>query len=106
MRKLKVRIAAIFLLLVLLQGSGLRFIVHNTLHKQSINTALTDHAKGNVQMYCDCLDEALMPSTTTPAFELIVPQQRCVVLENDFRVSLTSAVKIFRSLRAPPSYTI
>jgi len=106
MRNIGLRITAVFLMLVLIQGPGLRLVVHNALHKKAVSNTAAEHGKGNLQAYCDCLDEALMPSTETPAFVLTVPQQDVVTLETACSISLSTITKIFHSLRAPPAATV
>ena len=106
MRKLYVRIAAAFLMLVLIQGAGLRLVIHNALHKTITAATANDHTKGSMQGFCDCLDEALMPCTETPVFMLTVPQEDCVIVETAHNIALSSITKIFHSLRAPPIATV
>ncbi len=102
MRKFNLRITAVFLLLVLSQNLGLRLVLHNKFHKAIAYAASSKTTNGDVQMHCDCLDEALMPLAEANTVELAVPEKELVIAEKTYLVFLTSTSKIFHSLRAPP----
>ncbi len=102
MRKFNLRITAVFLLLVFTQSMGLRLMLHNKFHQPQHHSFPTPSPQ-SVQIVCDCLDEALMPSMQAPAVEVTVPEKEYTVTRQEQKVLLPSFSKIFRSLRAPPA---
>lgn len=81
---------------------GVRLMLHNKFHQVTSRQSLPNTPAGNVQLACDCLDEALMPATQPVAVEIIVPEKEFIKTTNEHHVFLTSFQKIFHSLRAPP----
>ena len=102
MRKFNLRITSVVLLLVLTQSMGLRLMLHNTFHQNTNSHASAKSSPVNLQMYCDCVDEALMPSIEANAVELVAPEKEFIALEKNYEVFLSSATRIFHSLRGPP----
>jgi len=105
MHKFNVRIIAVLLLLVFTQGMGLRLVLHNALHTGTVKqtTTTTSTAATNIQLACDCLDEALTPALHEQPVELQVPEKAFAVITQQHRVFLPRFAKIFHSLRAPPA---
>lgn len=105
MHKFNVRIIAVLLLLVFTQGMGLRLVLHNTLHTGTVKqtTTTTSTAATNIQLACDCLDEALTPILHEQPYELQVPEKTFAVILQQHQVFLPRFAKIFHSLRAPPA---
>ncbi|HWB25883.1 MAG TPA: hypothetical protein VG738_10410 [Chitinophagaceae bacterium] len=102
MHKFNLRVTAVFLLLVLTQSMGVRLMLHNKFHKTSHNS-FSKSTSAYVQISCDCVDEALMPSTPAQAIEMVVPEQDFVILTKEHPYFLPAVVKVFHSLRAPPA---
>jgi len=105
MHKFNVRIIAILLLVVFIQGMGLRLVLHNALHtgttKQTASTTSTTAT--SIQLACDCLDEALTPALHEQPASLQAPEKAFTVIEQQHQVFLPRFAKIFHSLRAPPA---
>ena len=101
MHKPGLRITALLLLLVLTQSMGVRLMLHNKFHQRTSQQPLNPSA-GNVQIACDCLDEALMPSLQAQPVELAVPEKEYAIKIAEQPFFLHSVKKIFHSLRAPP----
>lgn len=102
MHKTGLRITAIFLLLVLTQSMGVRLMLHNKFHQVTSRQSLPNTPAGNVQIACDCLDEALMPATQPGTVEIAAPEKEFTVSVQEHPIVLSSFQKIFHSLRAPP----
>lgn len=98
MHKLRRHFTAVFLLLVLTHSMGVRIILHNRYHQVA-----TSHNAPAIQISCDCLDEALTPGTQPQTIVIAAPETTFTVVEQQYRVVLSSYQKIFHSLRAPPA---
>lgn len=105
MHKFNVRIIAVLLLWVFIQGMGLRLALHNAFHTGTAKqtTIATSTTATNIQMACDCLDEALTPLMHEQLIELQAPEKAFAVIEQQHQVFLPRFAKIFHSLRAPPA---
>lgn len=105
MHKFNVRIIAVLLLLVFTQGMGLRLVLHNTFHTGTVKQAATaaSTTATNIQIACDCLDEALTPLMHELPVEIQAPEKAFAVIEQQHQVLLPKFAKIFHSLRAPPA---
>jgi hypothetical protein len=97
----KLRILAILLLLVFIQRPVVQVLLHNKHHSQG-KQAIKGNGATCYQVRCDCLDEALVPLNYSECFELHAPSGNYNVLHTSYRVHLSFAAKLYRSLRAPP----
>lgn len=102
MRKRNLHIIALLLILAFTQKLGLRVLLHNKYHA-AIKLDNTGGTASYYQVQCDCIDEALMPFSKAADVLVPQPEKGYVALHVSFRISLSSAIKIYRSLRAPPS---
>jgi hypothetical protein len=101
MRKRRLQIIAFVLLLAFIQKLGLRVVLHNRYHAAAQQNT-TNNAVSYFQVQCDCLDEATLPLDNPVLAEISVPTSTPILLHCDYSVHLSSAIKIYRSLRAPP----
>jgi hypothetical protein len=102
MRKRNLHIIALLLILAFTQKLGLRVLLHNKYHA-AIKLDNTGSTASYYQVQCDCIDEALTPFYKAPDVLVPQPEKSYLVLQGTVRISLSSAIKIYRSLRAPPS---
>ena|SRR5215469_13974701 len=96
------KIAAVFLLLVFSQKAGLRLWMHHWFHEGK--TAQNQSAPGseNLQLKCDCFDDAMMPLLESPLFIVPVPVRQYASLPADRPSPLLCAEEIYYSLKGPP----
>jgi len=101
MRKHNLQIIALLLLLVFTQKLGLRVLLHNKFHS-AVKSADSGSTASYYQVQCDCLDEALMPLAKAEPCLIPMPAEGYLETYTSYNLSLFSALKIYRSLRAPP----
>jgi len=102
MRRRRLQIIAFVLLLAFTQKLGLRVMLHNRYHAAAQQNT-TGNAASYLKIQCDCLDEALAPLDNAILTELPALAQKPIPLHNNFSIHLSSTLKIYRSLRAPPA---
>jgi hypothetical protein len=97
------KIVAVLLLLVFTQKAGLRLWMHNWFHESK--TARNQSAPGsdNLQLKCDCFDDAMMPLLESPQFIVPPPLRQYATLTVDRHSPILSADKIYYSLKGPPA---
>jgi len=102
MRTCKIPVIALLLLLAFAQKLGMLVIMHSKFHT-SAQQNYTANTTGYYQIQCDCLDEALAPLAKPESFVLPLPAKSYVERTFTTSISYPSALKIFHSLRAPPT---
>ena len=106
MRKLRLKIIAIFLLLVFSQKLGLRLWMHHWFHEAK--TLQISHVPftEKIQLGCDCFDDAMMPLTESPVITVSIPFQTSILLTAGYHPPYSAADKLFYSLKGPPAASI
>jgi hypothetical protein len=99
---------AILLLLVFTQKAGLRLWMHQWFHEnntaQSQSSPRSDNpGSDNLQLKCDCFDDAMMPLLESPAFTAPAPVRQFSTLIVVRHSSLLSADQVYYSLKGPPA---
>ena len=102
MRTCKIPIIATLLLLAFAHKLGVLVLVHNKFHA-SVQTGDSGNTAGYYQVKCDCLEEALAPLSKPECHTMPLPEKGNVAHTVTADISFFSAVKIYRSLRAPPT---
>jgi hypothetical protein len=102
MHKSNLRIIAFLLLLAFVQRLGMQVLLHNKYHAPAVQNHSAS-AAGYYQVQCDCLDDALVPLSRAETVQLPQPAEGFAVSHGIYSVCLSSAVKIFSSLRGPPA---
>ena len=99
------KIVVVLLLLVFTQKAGLRLWMHHWFHEGK--TAQTQSSPGseNLQLKCDCFDDAMMPLLESPLVIVPVPVRRYATVTIARHSPLLSADRIYYSLKGPPEAT-
>jgi hypothetical protein len=97
------KIAAVFLLLVFTQKAGLRLWMHNWFHESKIGQTRSAPGSENLQLKCDCFDDAMMPLLETPPFIVPAPIRQFATLTVARHSPILSADKVYYSLKGPPA---
>ena len=93
------------MLLAFTQKLGAGLYLHNWLHeyKNYGSENKTGFAFDEQQVKCTCLDDTLMPLTTSANLnEIKSPEKYFSSFFNSYYTPTTTAVKIFYGLRGPP----
>ncbi len=103
MRTCKIPVIATLLLFAFTQKLGILVLMHNKFHAAAqINKK--ENSASYYQVKCECLDEALAPISKPDSFELPLPDKNHIERLVTTNISFPSALKIYRSLRAPPIF--
>lgn len=108
MQKINVRTVAFMLLLAFVQKLGLELWLHDWLHEpQGVHLLVPrDRDKASLQqspIQCHCLDDTLMPLIQSASFTYAAPHKQGSALPASGYVSVLSTLRIFSSLRGPPT---
>ena len=106
MRKLRLKIIAIFLLLVFSQKLGLRLWMHHWFHEAKALQISHLPFGEKIQLGCDCFDDAMMPLTESPVITVVIPLQTSMVLVAGYHPPYSAAERLFYSLKGPPASSI
>ncbi len=106
MKRLKKKIAAVLLIIAFTQKLGLGLFIHAWFHENTFG--LTNDLKNPgthlQQVRCTCIEDAMIPFAGSTASIIIhSPVKYFFNYCNSFRVSFSSAKKIYYSLRGPPT---
>jgi hypothetical protein len=93
---------AIVLLLVFTQKAGLRLWMHHWFHENRTASSKSAPTSENVQLKCDCFDDAMMPLLASPVYVVPVPVRDYTTLTVTRPCQILSADKIYYSLKGPP----
>ena len=99
------KIVAMLLLLVFTQKAGLRLWMHNWFHETKTAQVKTTPGAENLQLKCDCFDDAMMPLLESPQFLVPGPIVQYTTLTADRPSPIISVDKIYYSLKGPPATT-
>ena len=104
-RKFNIRLISFFLLIAFSQKLGLRVWMHHWLHEtKSVQNFSRASYTSNWQIKCDCAENALMPLTSSPDFELSAPVKIFTgFVYTNYEPSYFSVIQLFPSLKGPPS---
>ena len=94
---------AILLLLVFTQKAGLRLWMHHWFHENRTASSQSVPASGDVQLKCDCFDDAMMPLLQSPAYVVPEPIRTYTTLTVARPCQILSADEIYYSLKGPPA---
>ena len=97
------KIIAVFLLLVFSQKAGLRLWMHHWFHESKTGQSCSAPASQNLQLKCDCFDDAMMPLLESPFFTVPVPVTRYTTLTVAYQSPIPTTEDIFYSLKGPPA---
>ncbi len=97
------KMVAVLLLLVFTQKAGLRLWMHNWFHETKTAQNRTAPGSDNLQLKCDCFDDAMMPLLESPQFTVSLPLRQYATLTVDRCSPILSAEKIYYSLKGPPT---
>jgi hypothetical protein len=100
------KIIAVFLLLVFSQKGGLRLWMHHWFHESKTGQSCSAPASQNLQLKCDCFDDAMMPLLESPLFIVPAPVTRYTTLTVAYQSLIPTAEDIFYSLKGPPASAI
>lgn len=100
------KMVAVLLLLVFTQKAGLRLWIHNWFHETKTVQNQAEPGSDNLQLKCDCFDDAMMPLLESPEFTISPPLRQYATLTVDRHSPILSADKIYYSLKGPPAETI
>ncbi len=103
MRKLNIRLISFLLILAFSQKLGLRLWIHQVLHETQAGKQSSSPGANSFQITCDCMDDALMPLSETGIYHIDPPVTTHTVVNPAFSLSFSSAVKLFCSLKGPPT---
>lgn len=104
MRKFNTKLLALLLVLVFSQKLGLRLWMHHLLHESTEQKSSLPYSQ-QIQLKCDCVDEALMPFTETPSFIVAIPEREVEQIIYNYPLSFSSVTKLFCSLKGPPQHS-
>jgi hypothetical protein len=97
------RIVAVLLLLVFSQKAGLRLWMHHWFHESKTAQNQSVPGSGDLQLKCDCFDDAMMPLMGSPVFVIPVPVRQYTTLTIARHSPILSADKVYYSLKGPPA---
>ena len=89
------KIVAVLLLLVFTQKAGLRLWMHNWLHESKSAQTHSTPGTENLQLKCDCFDDAMMPLLESPQFVVADPVRQYATLIEDRHFPILSADKVY-----------
>ena len=96
---------AVLLLLVFTQKAGLRLWMHNWFHESKTAQSQSTAGTENLQLKCDCFDDAMMPLLESPQFVVPEPVRQFATLTVDRPSPIPDAIKVYYSLKGPPATT-
>ena len=99
------KIVAVLLLLVFTQKAGLRLWMHNWFHESKTAQKQSKSGSEDLQLKCDCFDDAMMPLLESPQFIVPAPIRQYATLTPDRSSPILNADKIYYSLKGPPATT-
>lgn len=103
-RKFNIRLIAFFLLIAFSQKLGLRMWMHHWLHETKNVQSFRGSSTSTWEIKCDCGEDALMPLTSSPDFELSTPVKIFTgFVYTDYEPAYFSFIQLFPSLKGPPS---
>jgi len=104
-RKFNIRLIAFFLLIAFSQKLGLRVWMHHWLHEtKSVQNFQGASCTSTWKIKCDCAEDALMPLTSSPDFELSDPVRNLKgFVYTNYEPSFFSIIQLYPSLKGPPS---
>lgn len=97
------KIVAALLLLAFMQKAGLRLWMHNWFHESKTAQKLSTPGAENLQLKCDCFDDAMMPLLESPQIIVTVPVRQYATLTVDRPSLILGADKVYYSLKGPPA---
>jgi hypothetical protein len=97
------KIVAVLLLVVFTQKAGLRLWMHHWFHESKIAKSQSAPGSENLQLKCDCFDDAMMPLLESPLFVLPVPVRQYATLTVVRHSPILSADEVYYSLKGPPA---
>ena len=97
------KIVAVLLLVVFTQKAGLRLWMHHWFHESKIAKTQPTPGSDNLQLKCDCFDDAMMPLLESPLFIVPVPIRQYATLTVARHSPILSADDVFYSLKGPPA---
>ena len=99
------KMVAVLLLLVFTQKAGLRLWMHNWFHESKTAQNQSLPGSENLQLKCDCFDDAMMPLLESPQFTVPLPLRQYATFTVDRHSPILSADKVYYSLKGPPAGT-
>jgi hypothetical protein len=100
------RITAVFLLLVFSQKAGLRLWMHHWFHESRTAQSHSSPSSADLQLKCDCFDDAMMPLLDSPFFITPEPVRQYATLTLPRRSAILNADKVYYSLKGPPAHSL
>jgi hypothetical protein len=97
------KIVALLLLLVFTQKAGLRLWMHHWFHESKIAQHQPATGSDNLQLKCDCFDDAMMPLLESTPFIVPIPIRQYATLRVAGHSPIRSADKVYYSLKGPPA---